>query len=269
MYYEAIDRWNSPNSYLEHHGVKGMKWGVRHSPVRTGNVKRSRTIGGKQAASSKRRGLSTGAKVAIGIAGTAAAIGAAGYLGVKYGPIVAANIIQRKAMKMTNEAFKDTVDMAKSISKQSFENTMSMPMSNVKKSFGAVQVRDRKEENSFRGMLNNAGVYNNSRNPVRKENIKITTTRNIARGQSTKRTSSMGEMAKTLSADQITDLRNRKEVQKYLAGARVRKIAAELAGDAKESARNRNDIKDFETLSYYPSYATKSGNRIKKRLRTR
>jgi len=29
--YEAIDRWNSP--YIEHHGVKGMKWGVRHDPV--------------------------------------------------------------------------------------------------------------------------------------------------------------------------------------------------------------------------------------------
>lgn len=30
MIYEAIDRWNDPNTYLEHHGVKGMKWGVRH-----------------------------------------------------------------------------------------------------------------------------------------------------------------------------------------------------------------------------------------------
>ena len=32
MIYEGIDRWNSP--YLDHHGVKGMKWGVRKSRVK-------------------------------------------------------------------------------------------------------------------------------------------------------------------------------------------------------------------------------------------
>ena len=37
MYYEAIDRWNP--AYLEHHGVKGMKWGVRKERIRN-------TIGG-------------------------------------------------------------------------------------------------------------------------------------------------------------------------------------------------------------------------------
>lgn len=30
MVYEAIDRWNSPDTYLEHYGVKGMRWGIRH-----------------------------------------------------------------------------------------------------------------------------------------------------------------------------------------------------------------------------------------------
>lgn len=35
MHYEAIDRWNS--IYLEHYGVKGMKWGVRHDYQKAGN----------------------------------------------------------------------------------------------------------------------------------------------------------------------------------------------------------------------------------------
>lgn len=30
MIYEGIDIWNFP--YLEHHGVKGMRWGIRHDP---------------------------------------------------------------------------------------------------------------------------------------------------------------------------------------------------------------------------------------------
>lgn len=34
MFYEAIDYWNSSDPYLEHHGVKGMKWGIRHDKPR-------------------------------------------------------------------------------------------------------------------------------------------------------------------------------------------------------------------------------------------
>lgn len=32
MIYQATDIWNFSDSYLEHHGVKGMKWGVRKEP---------------------------------------------------------------------------------------------------------------------------------------------------------------------------------------------------------------------------------------------
>ena len=39
MIYEGIDRWNSP--YIEHHGVKGMKWGVRKQIQRVGSGIRS------------------------------------------------------------------------------------------------------------------------------------------------------------------------------------------------------------------------------------
>lgn len=38
MIYKAVDYWNSPS--LEHHGVKGMRWGVRKAVERTGRVVR-------------------------------------------------------------------------------------------------------------------------------------------------------------------------------------------------------------------------------------
>ena len=41
MIYKAIDYWNSPpDSYLEHHGVKGMKWGVRKQRSLKGTLHR-------------------------------------------------------------------------------------------------------------------------------------------------------------------------------------------------------------------------------------
>lgn len=39
MHYEAIDRWSSPDPYLEHYGVKGMKWGVRKDKYSVGGIR--------------------------------------------------------------------------------------------------------------------------------------------------------------------------------------------------------------------------------------
>ena len=40
MIYEGIDRWNSP--YIEHHGVKGMKWGVRRDRNASSNIAKAK-----------------------------------------------------------------------------------------------------------------------------------------------------------------------------------------------------------------------------------
>ena len=122
MIYSAIDIWNSPS--LEHHGVKGMKWGVRkvyhnfqgrryrraaasvqrdidslRSGSKTGmsksdtaksisalnKVKSKNLAKAKQHESYKPKGLSTKQKVAIGVgAGVAVAAGAA-YLATRPG----------------------------------------------------------------------------------------------------------------------------------------------------------------------------------------
>ena len=54
---------------LYHYGVKGMRWGVRHDPERSGNGR-------------SRSGMSTAKKVAIGV-GIAAGIAGAAYMGVQ------------------------------------------------------------------------------------------------------------------------------------------------------------------------------------------
>lgn len=54
---------------LYHYGVKGMRWGVRHDPERSGNNR------------SSRKGMSTAKKVAIGV-GVAAAVAGVTYVAV-------------------------------------------------------------------------------------------------------------------------------------------------------------------------------------------
>ena len=64
------------NSELYHYGVKGMKWGVRHDKE-SKNRKRHRT---SKESVKKNKKLSKGAKIAIGIAASAAILGATVYL---------------------------------------------------------------------------------------------------------------------------------------------------------------------------------------------
>ena len=74
MNYYAYDRWNSP--YLDHHGVKGMRWGVRHERISLGRRR------GSSKSSTKRRGLSRNAKRALkvgAIAAGAVLVAAGGY----------------------------------------------------------------------------------------------------------------------------------------------------------------------------------------------
>ena len=81
---------------LYHYGVKGMKWGVRHDPERSGNGR-------------SRSGMSTAKKVAIGV-GVAAAVAGATYVGVKayqtnkYNK--AAKAAVQRAMRSANRASK-------------------------------------------------------------------------------------------------------------------------------------------------------------------
>ena len=64
------------DDYLMHHGVKGQKWGVRNDPERVGRRRSGLTTANDI---NQRRGLSKGAKIALGVgAGVAAAGLAAG-----------------------------------------------------------------------------------------------------------------------------------------------------------------------------------------------
>lgn len=81
--------------YLMHHGVKGMKWGVRHDPERVGRV---RNVG--TSLSNKRKGLTNKQKrILKGAAIAAGLIAAAGI-----GTIAVRNI------KMTNAAKKEVIE---------------------------------------------------------------------------------------------------------------------------------------------------------------
>lgn len=80
--------------YLMHHGVKGMKWGIRHDPERVGKVRST-----DQSIYNKRKGLTNKQKKII--KGAAIAAGVVAAAGV--GTIAVRNI------KMTNAAKKEVI----------------------------------------------------------------------------------------------------------------------------------------------------------------
>ena len=62
------------DDYLMHHGVKGMKWGVRNDYQPTGRRRSSGLITAQDV--NKKRGLPKGQKIALGVGGAALATGA-------------------------------------------------------------------------------------------------------------------------------------------------------------------------------------------------
>lgn len=83
------------DDYLMHHGVKGQKWGVRHDPERIGRRRSGLTTANDV---NQKRGLSKGAKVALGVGGAALAVGA-GYALYKTGGAKAATQLGGRLIK--------------------------------------------------------------------------------------------------------------------------------------------------------------------------
>ena len=79
--------------YLVHHGIKGMKWGIRHDPERLG-----RQRGSKQSSvRKKKKGLTKTTKLLLGTAALAGVAAIGVYAGGRYlrnGRLVADNIIK-------------------------------------------------------------------------------------------------------------------------------------------------------------------------------
>ena len=84
------------DDYLMHHGVKGMRWGIRHERERVG---RRRGYSDEQY---KRKGLSKGAKTAIALTTAAAATAATAAIAKKTG----INVKAKDAFKIGKSFFK-------------------------------------------------------------------------------------------------------------------------------------------------------------------
>lgn len=118
MNYYAYDRWNSP--YLDHHGIKGMKWGVRHDYIPIGRKRKAVS----KSTTNNRRGLSKNAKRALkvgAIAAGAVLVAAGGYYLYRSGKlnkgIVATKDILGKVGDVTVSKTKEVPSTATDISK--------------------------------------------------------------------------------------------------------------------------------------------------------
>lgn len=100
------------DDYLMHHGVKGQKWGVRNDPERTGRRRSGLTTANDI---NQKRGLSKGAKIALGVGAGVAAAGLAaggGYALYKSG---AGKAALKAGMKMIKPAVKSAKASAKAM----------------------------------------------------------------------------------------------------------------------------------------------------------
>lgn len=98
---------STEKDYIEHHGIKGMRWGVRRTPEQLGHDKPK----------SKKRMLKKAAVASAVVLGSSLAI----YGGIKF------------SSTMNNSKAKTTVNVGKEVSKQIIEAVKETPVSQIPK----------------------------------------------------------------------------------------------------------------------------------------
>lgn len=239
MYYEAIDRWSSPDSYLEHHGVKGMKWGVRKEKISSGKARRNSSY-----SSSPRKKMSTGKKVAIGVLAAA-------------GTIAAAYAISKNAnAKAALDYVKDEA-VNRMFNSQEFWERPKEGIKNHKK-YNSLSKQYRKNNTYDDWVENGMGT------PEFKKAMK-TSVRSITRGPSIMVTGG-GPGSNELSRG----LKNQSRISANFSNARTRDSIHSTPNSKRKmdvAFRNKNRIEDvnqwgYHSESFSPLMTTKTGDRI-------